>query len=588
MIRLGYNLIEWHMGVTIKKDIDGNSGLAKFLPPLLVAAAAFAVYAHTIGFGFVFDEQILIAENPAVVHPEKIFSILTEKFWPGPVRGIYYRPVTTLTYALGHLAAGPKPWFQHLLNVVFHTIASVLVFYYARGISKNGAVGFMAGVLFAVHPVHTESVAWVPGRTDVLAFALLLSAKMSLWESRRSAGGRRAGWLAFSSFLFLASLGAKEIAIVFPVLVIAQDFVIEGRKSRGHIGEYALMVAIAGLYMVWRTQVLGAEVGAPPAPDPLEGVPFLRWLVVGASIFGHALAKIIYPHPWLIDYAYEENILAMSTAALLLYSLALVGAAAVFIIFRKKMPVLSYCSLSFVICVLPVSHLVPFPTLFAERFLYLPSLFVAIAISELVFHTGEAWGKTGKKLVYIVAACLVLILSVHTVARNMVFKSELTFWREATMQVPDKAVARNWLGIAYRNRGMWHRAETQYREAIRLDPDFHVARMNLSEALMRTGREEKAEQVLRELTSLDPENPDYMANLGVVMSMRGKWDEASTMWKKALDKDPTNFTANIMLAEYYLRIEHDREQALRYLASASRARPGHPQVERLTKALQKR
>ncbi len=496
-----------------------------------VFALAFLVHVHALGMGYTFDERILISGNPAVMELD-LGTILGSKFWPGPTRGVYYRPTVILSYAAAYALAGDAPWAQHLVNLLAHAAASSLAFLLLMRLGQKAGPAFLVTAVFAVHPVHAENVFWVPGRTDVLATAFLLASWLSFLKAREGErAGESAPWYGLAGFLFLLALGAKEIAAVLPLLILARDLLGEARMKKRAKIEHVASFALLFLFLAWRWWVLLGP-GDEPSPDPLSSLSYLTSSLTTAYIFAKAALTIVFPGSWKIDYAYEEAMLGAPGWALGLSLLFFLAMAAAVPALREKRPEASFAAAGFLIGMAPVSHLVPFPTLFAERFLYLPSLFLVLFVVELAYswleHGEEKEERTRVRKRPLLAAMAILIaaLSLAEVSRGRHFKDDLSFWSEAVRQVPRLALARNWLGIAHMERADYAAAERLFKDAVSLDRDFYVARMNLAGVMLKTGRTGEAVELMETLVQEHPGKCDLLMNLSVAYSMNGRIAEA--------------------------------------------------------------
>jgi hypothetical protein len=482
----------------------------------------------------------------------------------------------TLSYAAGYAVAGDAPWIQHLINALAHVAAAVLAFLLLLRIAGNIETAALAALIFAVHPAHTESVVWVPGRTDVIATAFMLGAWLLLLRAREKASERRRFSIyAAASVAYLAALGSKEIAVALPALVFFHDLLARGKEIKEHKWEYAVMAVLTGAFIGWRSYLLSGP-GPDPAPNALAGLPAWRAALSMIMIFAFALRVTLLPLSWRIDFAWADSILSapLWVAGICAATVLILAVGA--LLLWKKRPLVSFAVIGFFISVLPVSHLVPFPTLFAERFMYLPGLFVCLLVATL------AAPLLDKKTSLAIALILVLAIGSLSVMRGRAFKDDLVFWQTAVKQVPRSALARNWLGIAFRNRKIWDNAEKQYKKALELDPGYTVAKMNLAEVCIINNDFDRAFSLLEQALDEDPANPLIRINLGNFFAIINEWDNAQKLWRSALDIDPDNFAAHLNLVRYYLKF-NDRDKAGVHYDELKRIDPNHPAVENLKK-----
>jgi len=570
----------------------------RFIPAMLAAvmAAAFLVNAPSLGYGFVFDERLLIVDNPVVHDLANAGRMFGEKFWPGPARGIYYRPLVTLSYAAGYAVAGETPWVEHLINALAHALASGLMLLLLVRLTGKERVAALAAMIFAVHPAHVESVVWVPGRTDVFAAMFMMASWVMLLRARdRGDHAGRAAPYSLAALFYLAALFSKEIAVTLPALIVAHDFFQRRSAMRKRVYEYAALALITAAFMAWRTHVLSAP-GPAPAPNALAGLSPARSAQAIIMVFAYALKLLALPWFWRIDFAYAAKITsAPAWAGVLSAAVAalLIGAAAGS---WRRGPSASFFIAGFFISVLPFSQLVPFPTLFAQRFLYLPSLFICglaasmlILAAERLKKSGSGAGSGAGRVAFaILLAAVLLALGPLYIAKGRVFRNDLTFWRAAVQQVPELALAHNNLGIAYRDRGLMAAAQAEYEKTIELDPSYHVARMNLAEIVIKNGDLARGIALLEQAAAEDPQNPAVRNNLGLAYMSAGRAGDARVQWEAALALDPSNFIAHVQLAHYYLESRPDLAAARKHLAAAREIMPGHPLVLELEREIRER
>lgn len=188
------------------------------LPRLVcITLLAGSAYAATLGHGFVWDDRLLVVESRTIQRWTNLPRALVDDFFGDAAEGRgYHRPLVTLSYMLDHALWGLRAPGYHLTNVLLHVASTLLVYLVAPALGAGGSGAFLASAVFGLHPIHTESVAWIAGRTDVIATALLL---LSLLLYARAPGRRSRGAL----LAFALALLAKEIALVFPALLLLYE-----------------------------------------------------------------------------------------------------------------------------------------------------------------------------------------------------------------------------------------------------------------------------------------------------------------------------------------------------------------------------
>jgi len=457
------------------------------LVPLFLVGAVGASYVNALRGVFQFDDYNVIVDNPTVHSAAAFVANL-----PAGIR-----PVLKLTYLM-NWTAGAGPFGFHLVNISLHAANTLLVFLLARrmtagkeapGLPDWGRVPFLAALLFAVHPVQTEAVTYISGRSMSLMAFFYLAGMLSY--VRGTTGGK--GWLyVVSPALYLLAVLAKETALTLPVALLLWERAFgDGnrpfpeiiRRQAVHWALLCLFAAAVALHPSYRDLVLygfGTRTASQNLLAQGYGVAYLLSRLI--------LVDRLNIDPDLPVPASLTPGLAVAAAGLAVLLVA--GAAAL-----KRSPVAGFGLLWFFLQILPTNSIVPRLDVANERHLYLASWGIFLAAG-----TGAEWAQTalsgaaGRRVRagWFAAAALLLLF---TVLRNGVYRSEVTLWEETARLSPAKARVHNNLGYSYFRSGHPERAIPAYREALRIDPDFALARGNkaLAEA-----------QILLERTAFPP------------------------------------------------------------------------------------
>jgi hypothetical protein len=202
-----------------------RAGLPSWVLLTLVLTLTFAAYSGSLSFRFVHDDRGQIVEDPAVDSWRSVPSYFTGHVWaavyPGEL-GNYYRPLFLLWLRLNDALFDSHPWGWHLTSVLAHLVVTLLVYFLSVRIVEEQAAAAFVALIFGLHPVHIEAVAWVSGVTEPLLATLILGSFLCYLRMRdRPMGGRR--WLALSLALYALGLLEKESALVMPLIVFAYD-----------------------------------------------------------------------------------------------------------------------------------------------------------------------------------------------------------------------------------------------------------------------------------------------------------------------------------------------------------------------------
>jgi tetratricopeptide (TPR) repeat protein len=431
-------------------------------PFLLLAGAVAVVYLNSFRGVFQFDDYNVIVDHGGV-HTWGAFL-------SGLPRGI--RPLLKFTYTLNWTSDLGLFGF-HLVNVALHLANAVMLFLLASRIGGPSVSRFAAllpALLFAVHPIQTEAVTYISGRSVSLMAFFYLGSLLSYLRGRER-GSRFLLYLA-SPILFLLAAASKEVALTLPFAL----FLCEAARSerdgwretlRAQAVHWGLLVALAVLFL--------AHVGYGGL---LEACFDIRGaaanLLTQVHGIGYLLSRLVMPHALNFDPdlpVFSGWATALLPEALLLAALL---AAGIFGLIKRSMA--GFGILWFFLHLVPTNSFIPRLDVANERQLYLASwgLFLAVAAGADLLRE-----KQGARWLTPAAAVLVIVLGGLTVSRNAVYRSEIALWEDTVRKSPGKARAWNNLGYAYDQGGRFREAEAAYLRALRIDPGYAHARGNL-------------------------------------------------------------------------------------------------------------
>jgi len=554
-----------------------DRGLTGRLPrwiPLLVAAAAFLVYVNTLGNGFVFDDIPIVVENPNIRGLSKIPLIFTSGYGEGTQLGFtaLYRPIVILSLAVNYQIGGLAPWHYHLVNCLLHAANALLVVFLASRISRRLFIITAAGLLFALHPVNTEAVAPVVGRTDLLGTFFSLCSLL-LYAKYISAQKRRIPLLAGSLACLAAGLLSKEHAVVVPGLIMLWDvvkrdgsiWIYAGEFPRRLLTRYSLFILVVAAYLCVRFAVVGSiGVGGTISEldNPLTalGQP-TRFFTAGKVSLAY-LSRLLVPVTLSHDYSYPQ--IQPAGAA---EGLAFIFVAAVFawllVHFLRKDGRIFYGLAFFAIAFSIVSNLVfIIGTIMAERLLYLPGVGFCLAVAVLLSAGKHSLhmkiSKTfGQWAVISFLTVVCILFATRTIIRNADWRSQLTIYQQAVRVVPYNAKVRMGYGQTLSEHRRYYEALDQFGHALKLlGPDrekrfAYIAAdilFDMANIYKKEGRFEEAISTYGEARKLRKDRPEFIFNLGRTLLAAGRPGEAVEMFENYLKKDPEYHEAHNELA----------------------------------------
>jgi tetratricopeptide (TPR) repeat protein len=516
--------------------------------------ACFLFYCNAIGNGFVYDDIPQVVNNPWIRDLGHIPAIFTLNAWAfSGVETNYYRPLMHIIYLVTYQVMGLKPWGFHLVNILVHATNSGLVFCITRrllmksepsGTATAPFLPFLAALLFAAHPVHTEVVTWVGGVTDVsFSFFSLVSFYFFI-RSDECNSLMSAPFISAVVSYFLATL-CKEPAVTFPLLLIAYDYSFNGSRYSlpRYLKRYIPFLAAALIYLILRISALGAMAPLQKHADLSMAQAAINVFPLFASYLG-ALLIPVNLNAWHVFHPLSS---LFEPRGLVSICVTLGFIAAVILSAKKRKP-LFFSLLFIIIPLLPSLYL---PALgenpFAERYLYFPSVgFVLL----LPFLAGGLSPNAKKAACYL---CFVLIFlyANGTILRNPVWKDDYTFWKDVVKKSPEGAVPHYNLGAALAARGRYDEAIDEYKRAISLKP-APVAYRSLAAALYARGAKAEAITAYCEAIRMQPGDATLYNELGSLYGEMGMTDRAIKQFETAvrLLPDAANIHFNLGIAYY--------------------------------------
>jgi hypothetical protein len=432
--------------------------------PAILAIAALLAYFNALGGVFQFDDYNVIVNNPAV------HSLAA---WLDSMPGI--RPLLKFSYALNWtLHRGPFGF--HLANVLVHAVNAVLVYELLRGLCEERVevqwAPLVGALLFALHPVQTEAVTYISGRS-VSSMALFYLCSVLVWLRADRAAHPRA-WRALSAVLFGAALMVKETAVTLPFALLLLDAL-----STRHRFSATQMLRRQGWHWLVLTGGVLVIAASPTYRHLLEVSVSARGaldnLMTQANAVCYLAGQLILP--WRMNVDPDLPVLTAVTPVIVLQAVAIIACVVVGALNLRRRAWLAFAVLWFFLQLLPTNSLLPRLDVANDRQLYLASIgvfyAVGIGVQQALHHAHR------RRLAGAFVGMVLLGLGIATVHRNEIYGSAVAFWEDAAMKSPRKPRVANNLGYAYQQAGRYAEAKLAYRQAIELDPDYWKARINL-------------------------------------------------------------------------------------------------------------
>jgi tetratricopeptide (TPR) repeat protein len=573
-----------------------------WLIPLSLVVVVLVLFSNSLGRDFIWDDAALIQQNYLIQDLGHLPQLFTRDFWAfaeGEGKGHdLYRPLISLSYLVDSRLWGDRPPHYHITNLFFHILSSVLVYFDLRLLLEKRWPAWLGALFFAIHPIHTEAVSWISGRTDVICGFFYFLALFFYLNGRQ---GRRWVYSAGSLVAFFLALLSKEMAVTLPLVIFLYNLcfdelprqgrwwnVVRARLGQAVVESLPYLVVVV-LYLTIRLQVLGFLIKSREGMiESFQGFSSLQTL--GATLFIPAKIAALDLRLLVVPFPLNANRLVSDLASNFgltawLALLAIVAVLALSVLALRRAPAYAFAGLFFFVTILPVSGWLSIGDFVAERFLYIPSLAVCLVAALLctaLWQRRRTWGL-------VLALLIGLPWAVFTYRRNADWRDGLTFWSQTAAASPRSTIAHNHLGLEFWYRGQYERAiaefeqvlqmdeenkdaynnlagvyfsqeryqeaEACYHQAIALAPKIALFHLNLGVVYERLDEPEKAVAAYQEALDLNPRLAAAYHNLGLLHSREGRWAEAIFYLERVLDIEPTSAAAHNSLGLIYLDLE---------------------------------
>lgn len=547
----------------------GNTKLHK----LLVFTLSICCYLNTVSLDYALDDAIVVHDNmfttqgiegiPGILNKDTFFGFFKEEGKAQLVAGGRYRPLSLITFAIewelfakktvddqGNIQYKGRPGLSHLINTLLFGLTVLLLYVLLLALFRRNftelqatTIALVTALLFAAHPIHTEVVANIKGRDEILA---LMGSLAALYYSLRAFWEKKIGFHFLAGFLFFLALMAKENAITFLAVVPLSYYFFTQAKTNTLIGNLAPFILASGLFLLIRFSILGVSIGEPPIElmnNPFVKVENNQWVPFSsgekAATITYTLGKYIqllaFPHPLSHDY-YPRQIAIMNWGnwqALL--SLFLYLGLFVYAIWGllKKAPI-SYAILFYFATLSIASNIVfPIGTNMSERLVFMPSVGFCLLLG-ILFSKWIQWKKGSFKVAFAILGIVLVLFSLKTITRNFVWENNFRLFTSDIEVSPNSAKLRNAAGgelIAQstkpvnstRKQKMLEEALGHLSEAVRIHPTYKNAFLLKGNAHLYLKQYDLAITAYQSSLNIDPNYAEAGNNLGIAYQEAGQY-----------------------------------------------------------------
>jgi tetratricopeptide (TPR) repeat protein len=581
---------------------------------ILIGLISVLIYSNTLNHDFTVDDGTVMQNNSIV---KKGLSAIPEIFSTRYRAGFWdrkenlYRPLSLVMFAAEWQLSGGKPWLGHLVNVMIYCLVCLLVYTLFRKllISHHPFIAFVAALIFCVHPLHTEVVANIKSRDELLC---LLFSLLAIISALKYVELKKILWMAASALFFLLALLSKENAIAMLVIIPLACWFFTNEKIKGLMLPAAMLAAVTGIYLFIRAAVLqglGNQTELQIINNSMLGAEGFTRFMMAVYLLGKYLWMHILPHPLSFDYSFNTIKPEVASSPLAWLSLLINGGLLVYALggLKNKNP-LSFCILFYFGTIALVSNvLFLIEATFAERFVFMPSLGFCLAVGLLLSKFSKLNLKEKNLFPYkskpVLTSALVLVLvlfSIKTISRNTHWKNNLTLLANDVKTCPESARIRYaygsailfeqaipekdkerrnryldeaifqlekgvsilntyadafyHLGIAYKEKGDYAKSIAAFESAKR-SKTWQAADFYISSALSygAAGRYDEAIRDLHRATELSAPTGEMYNNLGMFHTEAGHADSAIYFLEKAKTLNPESASVHYNLGNAFAR-----------------------------------
>jgi len=546
---------------------------------IFLAALVWIVFGQTGGFEFVnYDDQENVSGNP---------HITAGMSWQGVVWAFTHSqvgrwaPLTAISRLLDCQLFGLWAGGHHLTNVLLHVAAVILLFVVLWQMTQAFWRSAFVAAIFAVHPLHVESVAWVSDRGDLLCELFFM---LTLWAYKTYTVRRTYAWYLAVVILFALGLMTKPVMVTLPFVLLLLDYWPLGRFSSGLLrNTRALVVEKIPLFALSAASSLVAMLAQQKAFGDSGNFPVAYRIGNAAVSYVIYLWQMVWPVRLAPLYPRPVDNLPSWEVAL---AFALLGAVSfTAFLWRKKRPYFTVGWFWYLGMLVPASGTVQtFAFTHADRYTDLPQIGLALLATWLVADMAAGWRYRVEILSGTVAIVIVAMVFLSR-AQTSHWQTSETLWRHALACTEGNGVAHNGLGNALLQKENFDEAILHYQKALEIKPDFPEAYINLGSAFFQKGNVDESIACYQKALALNPGHfqnaaaikPRYAqahVELGNALFQKGRFDEAADHYREALEITPGYAEASYNLGNVFLRKDSLDEAAALY-QKALETKPGY-------------
>lgn len=487
---------------------------------LVPVALAILTSLNTLWCGFATDDSYQVLNNTFIKNPANIPRAFTSSVWAFVSGEIiftvdsYYRPLFSVLFSINYALFGPVAGWWHLVNVLIHAAVTFLVFLVVNELVERRWLALITAALFAVHPTHVESVAWISGVTDPIMAVFLLATFYCYLRYRKN--GSKLMLAAVAGFYFLALLN-KETAIAMPVIIAYCEVfyfneTLSFKKRSIRAIPIILLLALPTVaYFLLRYNAINAVLfGSDPRlpldlalmTTPLAAVKYLALMIIPAGYSYQHYTSLV------------ESMISLSFIAPILLLIAV--ALAVFIVKSRLMKFAAVWFIVFLAPSLVALRQFDLEYLVQERYLYFASIGFCLALALGIEWLAKKTGQRRLAIAAVMTLAIIVVWGAVSFRQNLVWKDNLTVYKNCVAKAPASPQAHASLSRAYLEASRPRDAEDEAQKALSLDPGYPYAYLSLSYLARVSGNLDKSIDYLEQGVSAVKETPVTRHNLATI------------------------------------------------------------------------
>lgn len=510
--------------------IPAQNNKRTWLTCILLAALTWIVFGQGVGHSFVeLDDGLIVTENPRVTNGLTLKGI-ADGF--ASFDNQFYTPLRVISHMLDWQLYGANAGGHHLTNILLHTVSTLLLFAALKSMTGSHWRSAFVAAVFAVHPLHVESVAWISERKDTLSgvFFMLALLAYSGFVRKPTSIGRYILVLVF----FLLGLMSKPSLVTFPFVLLLLDYWPLGRFTKANRNRLILEKIPLLILSASASFIAFAAQGEVVRSVATLSMP-VRAMNAMAS-YGVYLRQTIYPAGLVPYYPHPGTAVSILSASLIFA--VLLSSSVCFFFLRRSCPYLLVGWLWFLGMLTPMIGIIQVGDFaHADRFMYLAQVGLILMVAWAAGDLCSTWPKL-RGFVFALAAGATVALALCSFDQTKHWRSSETLWRHALEVDSNNYMAHSGLGNALLAEGRPEEAITCYQAAMRIKPDFIEAWNYLGNAFLRTGQADQSIATLQTVLAIKPDFALAQNNLGNAYFYKGQFEDAIVQYRKAISLAP--------------------------------------------------